>query len=170
MNADLEKIHELLQKLVGLHRQLIETVRAERSALEQVDVKAVQEAVYAKELLIHSLKETELERIRRMAALAASWKPPLVDVSLNQFILFLQGRDKEAADRFRSVYNTLTILVKHVDDQNKENKKLVEKALEHIGAMKRNVLGEVSPHAGTYTQKGMKSDQNAGSRLISKEV
>jgi hypothetical protein len=55
-------------------------------------------------------------------------------------------------------------------NQNRQNQALVEKSLGHVNEMKRNVLGETTPMANTYTPNGQKSGPVAGARLISKEA
>ena len=72
MTAELsiQKIYEVLQKLVGLHRQLYEVCRAERDALIGADVKLIQEQTHAKELVIETIKQHEMDRIRATASLS----------------------------------------------------------------------------------------------------
>ena len=170
MEKELEKVYQVLQKLIGLHRRLLELVRAENSALEQLQTKELQEIVYNKEVLIHDCKLAELERVRGMATLGAILRQPIADIALSKFVEILQGINLKEAERFRSVQNTLKILLDRISDQNKTNRAIVEKSLEHVLNMKRNVLGEATAKNETYTSKGKRSDATAGSRLLSREV
>ena len=171
MDKDLDRIYQILQKLIGLHRQLLELIRSERVALEQANLKDIEETTHSKEVVIHAIHQNELERVRAMAQIAASWKQGVSDLSLRKFVEILQGKDIQAAERFRNVHNALRVLVERIDEQNQDNKKLVEKSLEHIAIMKRNALGEANPKSDTYTQKGRKLENQGGSaRLLSKEV
>lgn len=155
---------------MGLHHQLLEAVRLEREALLSADIKRVQDATLSKEGLIEQIRAVEAERIKITTLLAVDWKKPLRELTLPNLIIELQGRDLKAAEQFRSVYNALTILIGRVRDQNDDNRRLVERSLEHINAMKRNVLGESAPKSNTYTQKGKRTQGSGNSRLISKEV
>ena len=170
MNPELDPAYKTLQKLLGLHRQLLDLIRAERMALEQANIKEIQDITYSKEVVIHAVREAELERIREMSSLAARWKLPLVDMSLRKFIELIQGRDLPSAEKLRNVQNALKVLLDRIQEQNHQNGLLVQKSLEHVSVMKRNVLGEARGKNDTYTQRGRKSDFSAGARLLSKEV
>ena len=163
-------IYNALQRLVGLHRQLLDTVRIEKEALVQADLKGIQETTCAKQALIESIHQEESQRLRYMAELALEWKRPLRDLSLSAIAIAIQGRDPKGADQLRSVFNALTILIKRVSEQNQENKVVAEKSLHHINQMKRNVLGESNGKSNTYTQQGKRSAGPNESRLISREA
>ena len=91
-------------------------------------------------------------------------------MTLGQIAIEIQGKDPKQAEQLRSAFNALSILIKRATDQNQENQRLVERSLEHVHAMKKNVLGEATPRSDVYNQKGHRSTGQAGSRLISKEV
>ncbi len=170
MEKNLNKIQEVLHKLIGLHRQLMDTVRLEREALANADLKSVQEATYAKEALIQAIRTAENERLKQMAEIAVSWKRPLRDLTISNLIIEVQADQPKLADQLRSAYNALTILIQRVTEQNDENRKLVEESLDHIKNMKRNVLGESVPKSDTYSAQGQRVTTTGGSRLISKEA
>jgi flagellar biosynthesis/type III secretory pathway chaperone len=170
VEKNLAQIQQILQKLIGLHRQLLDTVRSERDALVQADVKSLQDAVYAKEALVEAIRSAEGERLKQVAVLAVTLKKPLKDLTLSQIAIEIQGRDLKQADALRSALNALVILVERIREQNTYNKGLVERSLENVNQMKRNVLGESSPTGSTYTKGGQRSGSKGNSRLISKEA
>ena len=170
MEKQLEQLYQNLQKLVGLHRQLLDVVRVERQALVDAELRAIEEATFAKQALIESLQRAETERMRTVAELSLAWKRPLGELTLNAIILRVQGDDLKAADQLRSVYNALAILIKRVTEQNEDNKALVTKSLEHLQQMKFNVLGDTTPKSNTYNQQGKKAHGTGASRLISQEA
>ncbi len=170
MERPLEHLYQSLQKLVGLHRQLLDTVRMEHEALINASVKDIQEAVLAKQALIDAVAIAEHERQRHSAELAIIWKKPARDLTINAIIIAIQGRDPKAADQFRTAMNALTVLIKRVGEQNEGNRILVERSLEHLQEMKKNVLGEAKPRTETYNPKGHKQATAGGARFLSKEV
>lgn len=170
MEKSLTQIYQTLQKLIGLHRQLLETVRMEHNALVEANLKAIEEAVFAKQALIEAIKHAESERIKALGELSVVWKKPVSDLTLSAIVIAIQGRDPKFAEQFRSALNALNILIKRVSDQNQENRALVDRSLEHLHAMKKNVLGEAAPKTDVYNQKGYRSTSQSSSRLISKEV
>jgi flagellar biosynthesis/type III secretory pathway chaperone len=173
-DCDVEKpllqIYQNLQRLTGLHRQLLDVVRSERENLVQADLKGIQTATAAKQGLIESIHQAESDRLKLTAELAVLWKKPFKDLTLPNIIIFIQGIDAKGAEQLRSVFNTLTILIQHISKQNLDNKFFLEKSLEHIHQMKKNVLGETTAKSNTYTNHGQKAGGISSARLISKEV
>lgn len=159
-----------LQKLIGLHRQLLEACRAEREALVQADLRQIQESTLAKQGLIDSIRHAESQRIDAVSQLSMLWKKPVRELSLPNLIIAVQGQDPKGAEQLRSVFNALTILIQRITEQNDDNRQLVERSLAHVNDMKRNVLGEAVPKSDTYTPQGQRSGVTGGARLISHEA
>lgn len=170
MEKPLDEIYASLQRLIGLHRQLVENVRLEREALVSADLKAIQDCTVAKQGIIESIRQAEAARMKGIGELAAKWRRPLRELSLGQIVIALQGTDLEGAEKFRSTLNTLTVLIQRITEQNESNRGLVEKSLEHVREMKKNVLGEAIPRSDLYTPQGQRAGNTGGARLISKEV
>lgn len=167
---NLETVYRLLQKLLGLHRQLLDSVRAEREALVQADLKKLQEVTLHKEALIESVRLCELERSQTLGALALQLKKPVKDLHLSNLILIVQGFDLKRADQYRSVSQALHVLIERIQEQNLYNRSIVEKSLANVNTMKKNVLGESAPKSSTYNVHGQKTHGGGSSRLISKEA
>jgi hypothetical protein len=164
------EIYQAIQKLIGFHRQLLEAVRGEREALVDANIKAIQDAVARKQGLIEEIRLVELSRVRATQELAQIWHKDPSELSLNQLIIIVQGRDLKLAEQFRSALNAITILIDRITEQNEFNRGLVERSLDHVGEMKKNILGETVPKASTYTQQGQRSSGMQGARIISKEI
>ncbi len=165
-----QDLYAVLQKLLGLHRQLLETIRHERQALISANTGNIQEAAHAKQALIETIRQQEVERLKITGALAIAWKRPLRELTLSNVIIIVQEKDQKTAEQLRSVYSALTLLIQRITDQNRDNQVLVEKSLEHVHSMKKNVLGESVPRSNTYSAKGQRSAPQSGARLISQEV
>ncbi len=164
-------LHEALQELVGLHKQLLEVIRQEAQAITQADVKATFEATSAKEALVHWIHRAELGRQVITQTLSEHLK--IKNVSLKEIILHFQSHDAPLSARLQSDLNMLVTLVERIQSQNKENGKIVERSLKHVQSMRKNIFGEVPSENKTYNQQGQKNQASVGSttaRLISKEV
>ena len=173
MEKNVTLIYESVQKLVGFHRQLLDVVRQEREALVNADLKSLQETTSAKEQIIEAIRAQETKRLKATSELTLDWKRPFKDLTLTNIIIAIQGVDPKGAEALRSTYNALTILIQRTVDQNKANRELVERSLEHVHNMKKNVLGETVPRSNTYSQQGQRVNATGaqrGSRLISKEA
>ncbi len=169
-DTPVDRIYGALQKLISLHRELMECVRSEREALTQADLKKTHDLTCQKEALIHSIRQVEMERIRAIDQLVMLWKTEAAGLTLNQIILRVQDINPKQSEQMRSAYQALVLIVKRIQEQNEFNRGLVEKSLVHVAQMKQNILGEASPKSEVYNQSGNKSRSSGSPRLISKEV
>jgi flagellar biosynthesis/type III secretory pathway chaperone len=171
VDSETNNIHQSLQKLIGLHRQLLETVRLEREALKSADLAGIEEATRTKEALIAAIAREEIERLKSVAAFAVAHKRKVHDCTLQQIILEVQATDIKASEQMRSAFNALTILIQRIREQNEANKILVEESLLHVSKMKGNVIGERAPKTEVYTSQGKKAVARTGkSGLLSREA
>lgn len=170
MEEPLIQLNQALQRLIGLHRQLLETVRFEREAMVKADLHEIQETTLAKQALVEALQRAENERLRPIGLLAVAWKKSVKELTLTQIIQDIQGRDPKGAETLRTAQNALNILIQRISEQNKDNQEFVEKSIQHIHTMAKNVLGESVPRSNTYTSQGQRSNPVHGARLISKEI
>lgn len=166
----LNKTYEILQKLIGLHGQLNEVCRMEREAFVSADLKLIQEYTQSKELIIETIKQQEMNRIRFSAQLAVQWKLSLESMTLTRISQEIESTNPKMAELFRSALTTLKILIDRTKALNDSNRVFLEKSLEHVRVMKNNVLGEAVPQAETYSSYGQKVSNVTGARLISKEA
>ncbi len=171
----IQKIYTAIRRLIGLHRKLLDAVRAEKSALVEADLRQTQEMLALKESLLAEIQITEQDRVRQVAELAAVYQIPVADFTLSAMVLSIQGNDLKVADQFRAAQNALSILVKHIVSQNRDNGVLIERSLQNLEVMKRNVLTELEPQATTYSAAGRRVSSSSGagptgSRLLSREA
>lgn len=170
LEKSVSKIHHSLQKLVGLHRQLLDVVRAEKDALVEANLRAIQEATGAKQVLIENIKVEETARQGHVLELAMLLKRPISSLTLLEIAVAVQGEDPKAAEQLRSTFNALSILIKRVSEANQSNSELVKRSLTHIREMKKNVLGDATEKSNTYTQQGTRSAAAGASRLIERKA
>jgi len=173
MEKTIENLNDLvsrLQKLLSLHRQLLESLRAEREALLAVDVKRIHEVTLEKQGILQQILAAEQARVTAARNVATLLNVPADSTSLGQIVLHSQSVSLKISDQLRSVQQALVHLVTRIQEQNDSNRGLVETSLEHVNQMKRNVLGEAMPKSGTYSSSGQRQNAPAQSRLISTEI
>lgn len=171
MEKHLADIHQSLQALIGLHRQLLEVVRKEREALVQADLAGIQEATFTKEALVEQIRAEDSRRARALAEISLALRMPVRELSLGNLVITVQGSHSAQAEQLRSSFNALQVLTRRIAEQNQYNRELIERSLEHVHNMKQNVLGESVPAAGTYGAQGQKLNRGAsGARWISQEA
>jgi flagellar biosynthesis/type III secretory pathway chaperone len=173
-NSPGDRLHESLQNLIGLHRQLYEIVKQEHEAITQADTKGTYEAVANKEALIHWIHQAELER--QAITLELEDLEPANggnSVTLKEVILHFQVSRPDLSAKLQSDLSALVVLVERVKRQNQINGNLIDQSLKHINNMKGNIFGETTHQGKTYNQMGQKNQAGGtphGPRLISKEV
>ncbi|MGK5090165.1 flagellar protein FlgN [Bdellovibrionota bacterium FG-2] len=170
MQKSLENLFINLQTLVGLHKQLLDTVRMEREALVQVDLKSIDETTHAKQALIEAIRHAEAARQRTLVEVSLDLKTPVQDLTLSEIAIRVQGEDQKKAEHFRSLQNTLVIMIQRITDQNEDNRQFLEHSLEHVRAMQGNARGTTGSKSQVYGQHGKKVLSAPGGRFISKEV
>jgi flagellar biosynthesis/type III secretory pathway chaperone len=172
MEKTIESLNELvtrLQKLLSLHRQLLESIRAEREALLAVDVRKIHEITLEKQAILQQVLAAEQARLS-ICRLVAVQLNASADASLGQIILQSQSVSLKVSEQLRSVQYALVHLVGRIQEQNASNQQLVASSLEHVNQMKRNVIGESMPKSETYSPTGHRHIAPAQSRLISTEI
>jgi len=170
MVKTLNELHESLQKLITAHRHLLDVVRAEREALLNANLKAVQETTFKKEILINDIADYDADRELRVGFVAAHMRVSPEALTLKTIIREIETQYPNQARSLHSSLNTLTVMVQRISEQNNENKTLAENFLGHLNEMKRNVLGEGQPFTDVYSSQGQKTHPAGTPRLFEKEA
>lgn len=143
---------KVLLELIRLHRLLGDAVREEREALVSADVKAIESHLQRKQEWINRIRQVEFDRKKRAGDL--SW-PEIV----------------QSAGELLPAWNQLKTLVQEVLDQNNSNGRLLEKSIEHVQQMKKNILGKTIPKSAMYSQQGQKiAGHPLSPRFLSTEI
>lgn len=171
MESSLKELAQNLQKQLGLHRELLENLRREHSALLNADLREIQEITYAKEIVLATLGQVERDRVAQMQKLRDGRLLKVAPQSVTEVVLAVQGEHVASAEGLRSTSQALRILIERIAKLNQENAILAKNSLEHIERMKANVLGEAQKKAETYTERGAtQASSTRDARLLSAEV
>jgi len=168
--ALLAEIYHALQKLIGLHRQLLEATRGEHQAIVEANLKGIQMATNMKQALVETIGQTESSRLKSTGQLAAVLGKNPAELTLKNIIQIAQDVDRAVSDSLRTSYNVLNLLIQRITEQNQSNKILIENSLAHMQKLRGNALTEASSASVTYTQQGEKSVNVKSSHLISREA
>jgi hypothetical protein len=170
MEKTLGELYQHLQKLLTLHRQLLDLLRAEKEALVDADPGKIEELALSKQGLLDQIALVDELRRRLVASVAAAAKIPAESVALSRVAIIAQGIEVRLGEQFRSVQQALSHILSKVDEQGSYNRSLVEQSLERLIQMKRNIIGSEAPKAGTYSSSGQQNAPGPGARLISREA
>lgn len=170
MERLLHQLNSVLTKMIGLHRQLLEVVRMEVSALSSADLKEIQEITFSKEALIAAIQLAEGERAKVVAAVSSLDGAEREPYSLNQIIVENQVKHPEHCRQLGAALNALRVLIQRISEQNDENRAFLEASLSHVQRMKGNLVGVTPNQTQTYTQQGQTASAPERSRLIEREA
>ncbi len=170
MEKILTEMLHILQKLLGHHRQLLDIVRIEREHLVQVNHLAIQTIIVRKQNEIEAIGQIETQRVKLVSDLGQLLGKSPTDLTLPKLIIEVQASNPKLAEQFRSTYNALTVLIQRITGQNRDNQKLLQRSIENIYEMKKNILGVASGNAGTYSQQGQRVTGASPRHLISREA
>lgn len=134
-----------LEELVKLYRVLLETLRKEKDYLLEANTEKIAEANKTKEALLMKIRTQENMRIRYAEEAAVevgadSKNPRLLEIA--------QKYDGAEGDRLRNIHSTLGILLKRLNEMNKENQQYAESALSNLNGALEEVKDTLSGKAG----------------------
>ncbi len=170
MENKLEDLIQILNRILGSHRQLLEAVRREREVLISMEMPRIQAMTHFKEGLVVEVQGLESERLKLMAGLAVELKMPEKELSLQQIILAVEPRFSHLASKLRTALNALTLIIQRIQEQNQSNEALIQNTLNHLRQMNQNVKGEATSKSSLYTQKAQRSAGFLPPQYISQEV
>lgn len=167
MEKTLSELYQQLQKLLALHRQLLDLLRVEKQALVDADVTKIEELALNKQGLLDQISFHDELRRKLIAQLTPNGPDAL---TLSRVAILAQGIQVKLGEQFRSVQQALSHMIGRIEEQGTYNRQLVEQSLETLVQMKRNILGSEAPKSNTYSARGQQNNNNSGARLISREI
>ena len=169
MVQSVDLLLDLLQKMLGLHRDLLESARKEYSAIERADRGALDACTLVRETLAGSIRIIEDERIRHARDCARALGLKDNDITVAKVADALHATDPKRAGQLRGLRSGLAGLIEAVLAQGKRNSILLERGLQHVREMKKNALSERDRSAETYGNQGQSLRPQA-TGLLSKEA
>lgn len=166
-SIELNGLFQTLDELVRVYRVLLETLRREREILISSHLDDLNENNRTKEAILVKVTHIEEQRIAQAQVVHTQMGLGEETPRLLEIARHLGG---EAGDRLRNIHAVLEILLKRVQELNRENELLVRSALNHVtGAMK--ALCETLQDKSTYQRKGEVGGGSAPTgQLVSREA
>lgn len=158
---------DCLEDLVKVYRSLLEVVRKEKEILVSTKLDDLNDNNRAKESLLHKSKNLEQLRIRFVQELAD--QVGLVELSprLKDLAIYL---DDTRAERLRNIHSVLELLLKRVQELNKQNEVLVDSALKNITGAMNSLKDNLQPKPVYQRHGEMQAQVTPGGHLVSKQV
>jgi flagellar biosynthesis/type III secretory pathway chaperone len=156
----------VLEEQIRVYRHLLDIVRKEKEILISANLDDLNENNRAKEAMLIKIRALETDRLARASDLFANLglqgdSPRLLEMA--------RHLDSASADKLRNIHSVLELLLKRVQEFNKQNEGLVQAALSNItGAM--NALKGTLAEKPTYQKKGEVEGVTAAGQLVSREA
>ena len=161
-----KSLSEVLEEQIRVYRHLLEVVRKEKEILISANLDDLNENNKTKEAMLLKIKGLEASRIEVASRLSAALglsadQPRLLEMAVHM--------PDAQGEKLRSLHSVLDLLLKRIQEYNKQNETLVQSALNNItGAMK--AIRDTLQEKPTYQRKGEITAGQSSGQLVSKEA
>ncbi|MGE3683462.1 MAG: flagellar protein FlgN [Bdellovibrionales bacterium] len=156
----------VLEEQIKVYRHLLDIVRKEKDILVSANLDELNENNRSKEAMLLKVRGLEAQRLKAAVELAQALnmngdQPRLLDMARS-----LPG---EFGEKLRNIHSVLELLLRRVQEYNKQNEALVQSALNNItGAM--NAIKGTLQEKPTYQKKGEVEGHTAAGQLVRREA
>lgn len=157
---------DCINGLIKVYRLLLDNIAAEKEILIKVDLQGLADSNKAKESILLKLGTLENIRIKTTTELGRALGMQNLPPRLLEIAAVLKGTE---AQTLRDQHSVLDLLVKRVNELNKENEALVQSALINVqGAM--GAIRDNLSQKSTYKKEGELNKSPQAGRLVSREA
>ena len=161
-----EALTSVLEEQVKVYRHLLEVVRKEKEILVSTNLDDLNENNRSKEAMLIKIRALESERLSLAGEVYQQLALPGEQPRLMEIARHLP---EEAANRLRSIHNVLELLLRRVQEYNRQNEVLVQSALNNItGAM--NAIKGTLQEKPTYQKKGEVEGHASSGQIVRREA
>jgi flagellar biosynthesis/type III secretory pathway chaperone len=155
-----------LDEQVKVYRHLLEVVRKEKEILISANLDDLNENNRAKEAMLIKVRALETQRLKTASELhrrlgLKGEEPRLLEIARHV--------DEENAEKLRSIHSVLELLLRRVQEYNRQNETLVQSALSNITGAMKAIKGTLEEKP-TYKKKGEIEGLAASGQLVSREA
>lgn len=161
-----DRLIAILEEQIKVYRHLLEVVRKEKEILVSANLDELNDNNRAKEAMLIKIRALEAERLTKALEIHAALGLPGDQPRLLELARHMPEAINE---KMHSVHNVLELLLKRVQEYNRQNETLVQSALSNItGAM--NAIKGTLAEKPTYQKKGEVEGHTAAGQLVSREA
>ena len=155
-----------LEEQIRVYRHLLDCVRKEKEILVAANLDDLNENNRTKEALLIKVRALEAQRLELAAKVSQELginheEPRLLEIA--------RHLGSDLADKLRNIHSVLELLLKRVQEFNKQNESLVQAALSNITGAMNAIKGTLADKA-TYQKKGEVEGITSAGQLVSREA
>lgn len=156
----------VLEEQIRVYRHLLDVVRKEKDILVAANLDDLNENNRTKEAMLIKIRTLEAQRLEAAGQLYQSLNlqgehPRLLEMA--------RHLDNASADKLRNIHSVLELLLKRVQEYNRQNEALVQSALNNITGAMNEIKGTLSDKP-TYQKKGEVEGVTQAGQLVSREA
>ncbi|MBX3021064.1 MAG: flagellar protein FlgN [Bdellovibrionales bacterium] len=154
-----------LEDQIKVYRHLLDVVRKEKEILVAANLDELNENNKSKEAMLIRIRALESDRVKWaeevQKELGLKGEPRLLDIA--------RHLDSEPAEKLRNVHSVLELLLRRVQEYNRQNEELVQSALTNITGAMKAIKGTLEEKP-TYKKKGEVEGHASAGQLVSREA
>lgn len=162
----LTALTSVLEEQIKVYRHLLEVVRKEKEILVSANLDDLNENNKLKEALLLKIRALENDRIKTATDICVAMNLPSERPRLLEIAKYIPDVQ---ADKLRSLHSVLELLLKRVQDFNRNNEQLVQSALNNITGAMKAIKGTLQEKP-TYQKKGEVEGHASSGQLVSREA
>jgi flagellar biosynthesis/type III secretory pathway chaperone len=156
----------VLEEQIRVYRHLLEIVRKEKDILVAANLDDLNENNRAKEAMLIKIRALESDRLAKAHELFLDLK---LEGEHPRLLEMARHLDVETADKLRNIHSVMELLLRRVQEYNKQNEALVQSALTNITGTMRDIKGTLADKP-TYQKKGEVEGHTSSGQLVSREA
>lgn len=165
MGENITNLLSTLEEQIKVYRHLLDVVRKEKEILVSANLDELNENNRAKEAMLIKIRALESDRIKWAQAahdeLQLEGEPRLLEIA--------RYLDNDPSEKLRNVHSVLELLLRRVQEYNRQNEALVQSALTNITGAMKAIKGSLDEKP-TYQKKGEVEGHTSAGQLVSREA
>jgi flagellar biosynthesis/type III secretory pathway chaperone len=173
ITVDSSKIRDLANSLISVldeqirvYRHLLECVRKEKDILVSANLDDLNENNRTKEAFLLKIRALETQRL---AVATELFQGLGLSGEFPRLLEIARHLDGDLADKLRNIHSVLELLLRRVQEFNKQNETLVQSALTNITGAMKELKGTLADKA-TYQKKGEVDTHTSAGQIVSREA
>lgn len=165
LQTKLGELVSVLEEQIKVYRGLLDVVRKEKEILVAANLDDLNENNRTKEAMLIKIRGLEAQRValanESYQTLGLSGEARLLEIA--------RVVGGETADKLRSIHSVLELLLRRVQEYNRQNETLVNSALQNITGAMKELKGTLEDKP-TYQKKGEVEGHTSSGKLVSREA
>lgn len=161
-----DSLVSILEEQIRVYRHLLECVRREKDILVSANLDDLNENNRSKEAMLLKIRALETQRL---AVATELFQGLGLSGEFPRLLEIARYLDNGSADKLRNIHSVLELLLRRVQEFNKQNETLVQAALSNITGAMKEIKGTLSDKA-TYQKKGEVDTHTNAGQIVSREA